>query len=37
MRALKPLIAALSLTISFTALADTQVSIDTTAPGPVIN
>ncbi|MES2674566.1 MAG: alpha-L-arabinofuranosidase C-terminal domain-containing protein [Pseudomonadota bacterium] len=37
MRAIKPLIAALGLSISFTALADTQVSIDTTKAGPVIN
>lgn len=37
MRVIKPLIAALSLSISFTTLADTQVSIDTTKPGPVIN
>lgn len=37
MRVIKPLIAALGLSISFTALADTQVNIDTTKAGPVIN
>lgn len=37
MRVIKPLIAALGLSLSFAALADTQVSIDTTKPGPVIN
>jgi len=37
MRVIKPLIAALGLSLSFTALADTQVSIDTTKSGPVIN
>lgn len=37
MRVIKPLIAALGLSISFTALADTQVSIDTTKAGPLIN
>jgi alpha-L-arabinofuranosidase len=37
MRVVKPLIVALGLSIGFTALADTQVSIDTTKPGSVIN
>lgn len=37
MRLIKPLIAALGLSISFTALADTQANIDTTKTGPVIN
>ncbi len=37
MRAIKPLIAALGLGISFTALADTQISLDATKTGPIIN
>lgn len=37
MRVIKPLVAALGLSISFTAFADTQVSIDTTKSGPIIN
>jgi alpha-N-arabinofuranosidase len=37
MRVIKPLIAALGLSISFTAFADTQLNIDTTKTGPVIN
>lgn len=37
MRAIKPLIAALGLSISFTALADTQISLDATKTGPIIN
>ncbi|HCS65089.1 MAG TPA: alpha-N-arabinofuranosidase [Cellvibrio sp.] len=37
MRVIKPLIAALGLSLSFTVMADTQVSVDTTKPGPVIN